>query len=553
MVPPHAPLPFLLGALVLLVSPALAAQGPALPLWASVDGPPPALEQPELRGRTVALVEVEALLAEARGRFELELFDGQRLEVDLELLSRPRPGSAVWYGELGPAGSGDHLLLATTEGAAAATLQLGERLLRLRGAAGALVLSELDPSGFQPCGTGPAQAVPGRPHDRPLEPHAGDAGVGRLPLSSGAHTIDVLTLWTPQTRVGVGGLAAMLALVDLAIAETNLSLSNCDALARVRLVHAAETDYVESGSTGTELSRLRSASDGHMDEAHALRNAYGADVVALLTHTGDYCGMAYLMTNVGSSFASSAFSVTKRSCATGNYTFGHELGHNFGCAHDPDNAGNASRPWAYGYRTPNNQLRTVMAYSPGSRRPIFSSPLHTWNGMVMGVDGSQDNARAISQNAPTIAAWRATVIPEPGWYNYCLRLPNSVGPGASLWLAGSLGVAANDLLLGAVGAVPGQFGLFFYGPSEVQQPFGDGLICVGPGSIGTFRLSPVEAVDSTTVLVRPLDLAAPPAGSGPGAIAAGSIWKFQLWYRDPAGPGASGFNLSDALSVTFGP
>jgi len=35
-------------------------------------------------------------------------------------------------------------------------------------------------------------------------------------------------------------------------------------------------------------------------------------------------------------------------------------------------------------------------------------------------------------------------------------------------------------------------------------------------------------------------------------IQAGEAWRFQFWYRNPAGGGA-GFNLSDALLVTFCP
>jgi hypothetical protein len=40
--------------------------------------------------------------------------------------------------------------------------------------------------------------------------------------------------------------------------------------------------------------------------------------------------------------------------------------------------------------------------------------------------------------------------------------------------------------------------------------------------------------------------------SGTGAVAVGDTWFFQYWYRDVAA-GASGFNLSNGLAVTFGP
>ena len=35
-------------------------------------------------------------------------------------------------------------------------------------------------------------------------------------------------------------------------------------------------------------------------------------------------------------------------------------------------------------------------------------------------------------------------------------------------------------------------------------------------------------------------------------IAAGDVWNFQFWFRDPPGTLAT-FNLSNALSVTFTP
>jgi hypothetical protein len=36
-----------------------------------------------------------------------------------------------------------------------------------------------------------------------------------------------------------------------------------------------------------------------------------------------------------------------------------------------------------------------------------------------------------------------------------------------------------------------------------------------------------------------------------GAIDPGDTWRFQAWYRDPAGPCGTGFNLSNGLEVTF--
>ncbi len=130
---------------------------------------------------------------------------------------------------------------------------------------------------------------------------------------------------------------------------------------------------------------------------------------------------------------------------------------------------------------------------------------------------------------------------------YCLAAANSVGAGANMSSSGTASVAANDLVLEASGGIPQGTGLFFYGSTRVQLPFGEGLRCVG-GS--TFRLLPPVQADAAGHFARPLDLNAQPADAGAGRIEAGSNWNFQLWYRDAAA-GGSGFNASDGLAVPF--
>jgi hypothetical protein len=170
--------------------------------------------------------------------------------------------------------------------------------------------------------------------------------------------------------------------------------------------------YNEPSSFSQILTDLRATNDGDMDNVHQLRDQYGADVVAMICQNGQYCGIAYLMTNVSSSFASSAFSVTNYSCATGYYSFGHEIGHNMGSNHDPQNASSGAYSYSFGFRTSNNQYRTIMAYSPGLRIKRFSSPNVTYNGFVMG-DNNQDNARSMNNASDTIANWRTTVPDSP--------------------------------------------------------------------------------------------------------------------------------------------
>ncbi|MDP6839354.1 MAG: hypothetical protein QF724_10490 [Planctomycetota bacterium] len=129
--------------------------------------------------------------------------------------------------------------------------------------------------------------------------------------------------------------------------------------------------------------------------------------------------------------------------------------------------------------------------------------------------------------------------------NYCISAANSTGSGAVMSWAGSTFVGNNDLALLADGAVPNQFGIFYYGPDQVLFVFGNGYRCVG-GSV--FRLPPVQA-DGGGAVIYGLDNTAPPQSAG--QIIGGSTWNFQFWYRDP-GHGA-GFNLSDGLEIFFCP
>ena len=89
-------------------------------------------------------------------------------------------------------------------------------------------------------------------------------------------------------------------------------------------------------------------------------------------------------------------------------------------------------------------------------------------------------------------------------------------------------------------------GIFYYGPNQIQVPFGDGYRCVG----GAVKRLPVVFTDSFGDVTYALDLTNPSLPSG--TIAGGEVWNFQFWYRDPPGTLAT-FNLSDALNVPFTP
>lgn len=128
--------------------------------------------------------------------------------------------------------------------------------------------------------------------------------------------------------------------------------------------------------------------------------------------------------------------------------------------------------------------------------------------------------------------------------NYCAATVNSTGGAAAIQAVGTDSVASNSLVLRAE-PVPNQPGIFFYGPDQIQIPFGNGFRCVG-GTVGRLDVE----VASGNLISHALDNTNPPNAAT--VITPGITFNFQAWYRDPAAGGAA-FNLSDATEILFTP
>ena len=134
---------------------------------------------------------------------------------------------------------------------------------------------------------------------------------------------------------------------------------------------------------------------------------------------------------------------------------------------------------------------------------------------------------------------------EPGT-DYCSLTANSAGPGADMTATGSNSIALNDLTLVCNGCPSSQPGVFFYGPTQIMVPFGEGNRCVG-GTV--IRLWPPVATDGAGNVVRVVDNALSP---NLGVLVDMADMNFQFWFRDPLG-GGTGFNLSNGYNVVFTP
>ncbi len=346
----------------------------------------------------------------AAGEVLLTLPDGRELSASRKQEFRGNRGDRTWVGEF--AGEpGSLLSLTVHRGMVSGFIHYGSEVWEIEAdGPGRSMLYRVETGRLPPEGA-------------PLPRFADLADKsGAIQLGEGAMapvTQDILVVYTQGAINKYGGLDKLQSMILNAVAAANSAYSNSLVGIQMNLVGMAQVDYAETGDMGTSLSRLRSTNDGYMDNVHALRDSLGADLVALLTNEGNYCGIAYLTGATGS--ASSGFSVTAPSCFS-NQTFAHEIGHNQGNHHDRANGGSAAFPYSYGYRTcdqiantAGQKFRTVMAYSctDSPRVNWFSNPNILYNGVAqMGVDyavdpaNSADNARSMNQTAPYIAAYR---------------------------------------------------------------------------------------------------------------------------------------------------
>ncbi|TAG71485.1 MAG: hypothetical protein EAZ24_13100 [Burkholderiales bacterium] len=182
-----------------------------------------------------------------------------------------------------------------------------------------------------------------------------------------------------------GSTAAVQARLATLVQWANTAFANSDVAITLRLVHSLEVTYPNSGPNGTALNELTGSNGSgavtipaSLAGIAALRNTYGADLVALMrpydqsTHGG--CGIAWIGGSNLSDISNSAafgYSVSSDGNDVGGSAFfcligtlAHELGHNFGLQHNRANAGSiGATRYAYGYSVPNSNVGDVMSYA----------------------------------------------------------------------------------------------------------------------------------------------------------------------------------------------
>ncbi len=195
-------------------------------------------------------------------------------------------------------------------------------------------------------------------------------------------------------------------LIALTIEDANQSFRNSGiGNVRLELVHAYQTDYTEEGSHFEHVFRFVYKDDGYMDDVHALRERYRADVAILFVHDPNGCGLAAQV----QAPADRAFAVVHHECAATTYSVSHEIGHLIGARHD-EALDDSDTPFPFGHGfVHGNKWRTMMSYKESCggcpRLPVWSNPGVKIRGVRAGSKTS-NNARVIAENASRVAAFK---------------------------------------------------------------------------------------------------------------------------------------------------
>jgi hypothetical protein len=211
--------------------------------------------------------------------------------------------------------------------------------------------------------------------------------------------IRILVAYTPRVESKVTDVKG---LVDLAFVETNQSYrdSGVQIVATSATSAPVKVNYTEAGSHDADLAALQNKTDGKIDEIHQVRDESRADVVVLLIDDGSFCGLASQILAT----KDTAFVVVYHDCATGYYSFAHEIGHLQGARHNPE-ADGTNVPFSYGHGFMDivRKRRTIMSYDcPGGcpRMPQWARPTE-W-----GTPNVSHDARVLNETSKHIGGFR---------------------------------------------------------------------------------------------------------------------------------------------------
>lgn len=338
---------------------------------------------------------------------EIELFNGKKIKLRNKKTNLRTENSYSWIGSV-PGDKDSLAVLVVNNGSITGRIDIKGKTYRISPTGeGEHQLSEIDFSVLPSLEhdmdhingselEAEATATEGGPSTSSVESSA-------QPYNGVAQTINVLALYTNQAAQMYSDIQER---VQLSVDYANLAYENSNIPHRVNLVGVLPSNHDES-QDWNELLWMEDLYDGRLDQIAELREQYDADVVSLWAYyIQDLCGRASTVHNEGYN----AFHILRAACS--EYVFAHELGHNQGAYHNPEQDTQLIPfPYAHGYGSPTNQWRTIMAYTNACEGfcpqvPYFSNPDISLDGEVMGNIEESDNARRLTETGEEAANWQ---------------------------------------------------------------------------------------------------------------------------------------------------
>lgn len=228
-------------------------------------------------------------------------------------------------------------------------------------------------------------------------------------------------LWADRTGDERAIQATLQAHADLAteVLLASDARTELNVVGKLLLDHASE----ERHTIRQIWSTLRTRGDGVLDDAHRLRNARAADLVALVVRKDNALvagwGDVYPDRAAPAERPAYAFSVV-RNVALGDDTLAHELGHGLGCCHTDASPNPPCTSITYRHPFPFTDAQGQAAVTllgvwpdpaapddpPRVRYPRFSNPDLRLDGVAIGDRTYADNARMIRGAVATVARYR---------------------------------------------------------------------------------------------------------------------------------------------------
>lgn len=208
-------------------------------------------------------------------------------------------------------------------------------------------------------------------------------------------TISVLVAYTPAVEKKLIDIKGF---VQLAFAETNQSYVNSGV--HINLVPAPVepilVSFNETGNMDDEVSAF-----SKLPLIQQIRATNHSNVAVLLVADNSYCGQALQILAT----KQTAYALVYYDCATGYYSFGHEIGHLQGARHNPqEDPDNSPFPYGHGFMDPTRKRRTIMSYDCPSggcqRMPEWARPTDWGNVSV------SNDAKVLNETSNYIAGFR---------------------------------------------------------------------------------------------------------------------------------------------------